>query len=424
MKSKPILTVAALLWVGSLAFAYLAGRGSGGHSSAGAGAAEAGDNAGSRLSALELGRGDEGAEEGTGEIGESAERRGGAPFKQLQEAMAMRNPVERMNAFMAAISNMGVEDFEPALESLGDDIKNGENRREIGLLLYAWAEKDGSAAVGYLDEASLGREGYSLYYSALSAWASGDVTAAEAWAKQKHEGKDNNENYYMLGVIDGVAKSDVAYAGRLAQDLGYGRARGDALGKVVDELFRDGEEAAMRWVESIGGGDERFRAGAAGRVAAEIARNDPQGASEWVMGLGIAEKDRAVASVAYEWGRKSPEEAADWVSGIEDLDLRSRGMETVVETWTQRDADAAGTWLGQMPASPALDRPVRSYALMVRERDPEAAIAWANTITDEKLRGETVERIGSDWLRKSPDEARAFLQTQESVPEGLQRFLQ
>ncbi|MGI9244040.1 MAG: hypothetical protein ACR2RV_24800, partial [Verrucomicrobiales bacterium] len=136
------------------------------------------------------------------------------------------------------------------------------------------------------------------------------------------------------------------------------------------------------------------------------------------------EKDRAVASVAYEWGRKAPEDAADWVSGIEDLDLRSRGMETVVETWARADADAAGTWLGQMPASPELDRPVRSYALMVQGRDPEAAMAWANTITDEKLRGETVERIGGEWLRKSPGEAKAFLQSQESVPEGLQRFLQ
>ena len=93
------------------------------------------------------------------------------------------------------------------------------------------------------------------------------------------------------------------------------------------------------------------------------------------------------------------------------------------ETSTRQDAEAAGTWLGQMLPAPELDRPVRSYAMMVQERDPGAAIAWANTITDDQLRGETVSRIGGEWLRRNPDEAKAFLQTQESIPENLQPLL-
>ena len=207
----------------------------------------------------------------------------------------------------------------------------------MGLLLYAWAEKDGATALDYLDDASLGREGYSLYYSALSAWGAQDAVAAEAWAKQKHEGKDNNENYYMLGVIDGLAKHDVAHAAQLTQKLGYGRARGEALGKLVDELFREGDGAAKLWVESIGAEDERFRAGAAGRVAAEIAGRDPQAAGEWVMGLGIAEKGRAVASVAYRVGK----EIAGGSRGVGVRDRRF-GSALARDRDSGRDMDAAG----------------------------------------------------------------------------------
>ena len=418
------MVVAGLIWLGSIAGAFWLGQSSNRPEVIGSPAGE-GKMAGSRLSALGRAEGSgRGDDEASGDA--DASRRDGrasGSISQLQQALGKRNPVERMSAFMEAIANLRADEFGAALDALADDLRNGENRREIGLLLYAWAEKDGAAALDYLDGASLGRDGYSLYYSALSAWGSNDAAAAEAWAKQKHEGKDNNENYYMLGVIDGLAKQDVTRAAELTEELGYGRARGEALAKVVDELFRQGEDAAKQWVESIGDEDERFRAGAAGRVAAEIAQEDPRAAGEWVMGLGIAEKDRAIASVAYEWGRKSPEEAADWVSGIEDLDLRSRGMETVVETWTRQDAEAAGTWLGQMLPAPELDRPVRSYAMMVQERDPGAAIAWANTITDDQLRGETVSRIGGEWLRRNPDEAKAFLQTQESIPENLQPLL-
>lgn len=341
----------------------------------------------------------------------------------LKNSLTNRNPVERMSSFMAALALMGSDDFGPALEELKEDMRNGENQREIGLLLYAWAEKDGAEALAYLDDLELGREGWSLYGSALTAWGGSDPSAAEAWALKKHEGKDGNDNWHMLGVIRGVAKNDVQHAAKLAQEIGFGRARGEALGTVVEELFKQGDEVAMGWIESMGGEDERFRAGAAGRVASEIASKDPQAAGDWVIGLEMEDKERAIESVAYTWGRKAPEEAAAWAAGLEDPELRSQGMASVVETWARRDVNAVGTWLGNMPASPELDGPVKSYAFMVRERDPGAAITWANTITDEKVRGETVERIGGEWIRKNPEEAKAFLQDQESVPEGLQRFL-
>ena len=165
-------------------------------------------------------------------------------FNYSRALLKNTNPVERMRQFMEAVSLMEGDDFKEAFEALSEDMKRGENRREIGLLLYAWAEKDGPAAVGHLEELEMGREGWTLYQSALSAWGGTDSAAAAEWALKKHEGKDNNENYYMVGVINGMAKSDPLRAAQLAQEIGYGRARGDALGTVVDELVKQGDNVA------------------------------------------------------------------------------------------------------------------------------------------------------------------------------------
>ena len=412
-------------WAGTVLGAYLIGK-SGSGAGEGTRAVEQGarfePRPGNPLSGLE------GADSGTverteGQFSLSGRGESSDALLLMKSSLTNRNPVERMSSFMAALAMMGPDDFEPALDALREDLQSRENQREIGLLLYAWAEMDGASALGYLDELELGREGWSLYSSALSAWGGSDPVAAEQWALEKHAGKEGNDNWHMLGVIRGVVKDDVFNAARIAQEIGFGRARGEALGVVVDELFRQGDEVAMQWIESMGDEDERFLSGAASRVASEIARKDPAAAGDWVVGLNVPDKERAVGSVAYEWGRKSPEEAAAWAAGLEEPELRSRGMSSVVETWARRDVNAVGTWLGNQPASPELDAPVRSYAFMVRERDPGAAIAWANTITDEKVRGETVQRIGGEWLRRNPDEAKAFLQEQESLPEGLQRYL-
>ena len=421
MNQKTLIFSAALVWVGSVAFAYLVGKSSDPKATAVVESSTGQRSSGTgKLSALGGGAVDQGSdsESKSGRRAKS-DTDASSALSILQAAMNSDNPVERMSGFMQAIAMMSVDEFASALDAMKDDLKRGENQREVGLLLYAWAEKDGAAALEYLDELNLGREGYSLYGSALSAWGANDPGAATAWAMAKHEGKEGNDNWYMVGVIGGVVQSDPVHAAELAQGIGFGRARGQALETVVEEMTRQGGDVARNWVESLGNEDERFRAGAARMVAGELAREDPQAAADWVMGLEMADKEQAVATVASEWVRRAPDEAAAWVAGIEDPQLRSQGIESVVESWTSRDVNAVGTWLGQLPASPEMDGPVRTYAMMVRERDPGGAIIWANTITNEEVRGEVVGRIGGEWLRSNPDEARVFLQQQESLPSAL-----
>jgi len=196
MHRKPLVVAVACFWLGTLALAYLIGR-SGSQPNPGAergrDAAEA--SARPRLSALGDDPSNGGETSATVELG--ARRRGSDDaLTLLKSSLANPNPVERMAAFMQALAGLGADDFEAALEGLEDDLRGGESRREIGLLLYAWAEKDGAAALRHLDGLSLGRDGYSLYGSALTAWGENDPAAAEAWALKKHEGKDNNNNNY------------------------------------------------------------------------------------------------------------------------------------------------------------------------------------------------------------------------------------
>jgi len=425
MNQKQILGAAGAMWVATIAGAYFVGK-STGHD---AGVIEvekrivlAGGSGSERLSAM----GGNSPSAGKLTSPDNVPRTiaaGGNGLALLKSSLDNPNPVERMQAFMNAIAGLEADEFQAALEALSDNLQSGENQREISLLLYAWAEKDGAAALSHLDGKNLGRQGWGLYQSALSAWGGADPDAAEAWAIKKHEGKESNENYYMVGVINGLAKTDPMRAAQMTQDLGYGGARGNALGTVVDELFRQGDGTAMEWIESMGEEDARFRSGAAGRVAGRLAKDDPAAAAEWVMGLGLEESDKAVTSVAYTWGRQAPADAAAWTASIEDPTLRSRGMQSVVEMWARQDAQAAGEWLGGMPASPELDRPVQTYALTMQERDPQGAIGWANSITDQGTRDRVVGEIASRWMRRNSDEARAFLQQQDGLPDSVRQRL-
>ena len=56
---------------------------------------------------------------------------------------------------------------------------------------------------------------------------------------------------------------------------------------------------------------------------------------------------------------------------------------------------------------------------MLRDRsvreDPSAAVAWADTISNEEMRGEQVERSTRSWLASDRAAALEYLETSESL---------
>ena len=325
----------------------------------------------------------------------------------VTEALEMTDPVERMRLFTSMLADLTAESAPMAMAAL-DSLPDGYERgRERGLLLYAWAKLDGPSAIEYAQRNGRGWERHRNAYSVLNGWATEDPEAAEAWAREAHDGEDNP---YLAGVIAGVAGTDLDKATELTYTLPYGRNRGHAVDALIGGYFRQSPEAAMDWAEQLPEKDLKLKEGIYTRVASKIANIDGYRAAEWV--LDSAEGDvlmRALPEVADEWAERNPGEAADWVDRLEDGELKSRAMGEVISEWARKEPAKAADWLNAQPKSELLDRPIERFAWNIRHEDPQTAMVWAGQITGTEQRRKLLENLAADWMKRDPENARQFL---------------
>ncbi|MFT5126501.1 MAG: hypothetical protein ACI8W8_000095 [Rhodothermales bacterium] len=257
------------------------------------------------------------------------------------------------------------------------------------LLFFKWGALNGDAAMTYLDENS-GNKHHKRYLtsSVLSGWASEDADSAIAWAQENHEGEDNP---HMMGIISGLAKTDLGRASELLQSLPYGSNRGRAAQDVVRAHLRQGEENAQRWASDLPGNE--LKDGVVSMVVRELAKDSPQRAAEWLGTMDDIDPKKSVNSIARQWARESPEEAADWVAKFDDEDTRKSSLPQVISQWASHDIQAAGNWLREYPATPDRDAAIASYVYRIARTDAESAQAWANSIVDEKQRERATKSI-------------------------------
>ncbi len=287
-------------------------------------------------------------------------------------------------------------------------------------VLRTWAAKDPRAAGAYLvgtvleeggDEWQLRRTAASV----ASEWSRQDPEAALAWAKGLPESVRGEA---LETVIERITTDDPQRAAAVALAL-PAEDRVDALRSIADQWSRTAPEEATAWANALEG-DER--AGALEEALQGWAYNDPDGATAFLANISDAEeRDGLVPDVASRWARRGAESAADaarWLAEQEDGDGKVRATGEVVGTWMRSDPAAASTWLGEQPAGEAKDRGIVAM-LEGRElrEQPEIAVAWADTISDEKLRGDTVYSSTLRWLADDREAALDYISSSGSLSE-------
>jgi hypothetical protein len=322
----------------------------------------------------------------------------------IREALDDSDPISRMSVFTEALQHLGPHNVQEVLQQFKDA---GEtNDREFSMFLYAWAKFDGAAAMDYTKQNNQrGWQGMQNSYSAMSGFAAVDPQGAEAWARENFEGQDNP---YLIGVINGVAKTDLAHATEITQSLPYGRIRGRAVDTLLDGYFKQGNEAAMAWASNLEEGV--LKNGIVSRVTGRLTREDPTLAASFVDTLAPGEeRNQASVSLAEGWSRSDPKAAAEWVVRLSDDQVRAKALEESIDNWARRDKEAAGAFLKAQPPGPYLDGAVKEYAERLRFDDPVNALTWAATITNEDSRHKLMERIAEEWSERDPEAAAQFL---------------
>lgn len=309
-----------------------------------------------------------------------------------KEIFAMEDMQQRTEAFLEMLKGLhGNEQISAAMEAMTENgYNNRERGREFSMLMTRWAKEDPETALAWTQKHGDWRNRWGAQ-TALAVWSQNDPDKAVAWALA-HPNKDKEEgNHNMVGVINGLTKTNLDLAAQLAQNMDRSNARGEAMERVLEQFFKQrGPDAAKEMV--MGLPDGPYKNGALGRLADRLADSDAKSAAVWAAALPDGEaKPGVVAQVVDEWAGKNPNDA--------------------------------GNWLNALPQTAAMDESRERFAFRVQEKDPEAAIAWAGTITDENRRNKTSFRLVREWMSREPDSAKAWVRNSQLPADMKERLI-
>lgn len=332
----------------------------------------------------------------------------------LESIVRGENPYERNRALLAFLDRLAPKDFESVVDQFRALGITEERLGEYGLILAAWAKVDPLAAMAY---AKAKTDDPFAARAILSSWATEDASAAIQWAKNNHQG--DGPNPWLIGVIRGIAATDIEGATNLLKSMPRSVERGEALDALLPHLLAKGNESTRTWIASID--DDALRNGATMRAAEAMAKTDPAGTVAWLMENPGEALDRKLDSVFGIWAKQDEVAARTALNTLPTGEVRSDALRGVVTRLAlSKPADAVAL-MNQYPDE-VNDRTVRNFIWHSFGNDPAAALSEVSRIGDQERRNEMYRRAMSAWMRRDATAANAWLNA-NPLPESVTRSL-
>ena len=266
-----------------------------------------------------------------------------------------------------------------------DTVSASEKARFLNSAVSKWSEFDPVAAAKFIDENPLhDREFFGARMTIAQNWAATDPAAALAWVQAQGDARETRMT--MSGVIRGWWENDP----RAAE--AYVAAHFDTLGP-----------------ETVVG------------ITSELYRLDPERAKDWANGLPLEARRNADSFIGMRMVDSDPKAASDWAASLPD-DVRPRTLESIIAKWSRNDLQAAGQWINDRSGI-VRDEALSAYSSSMAFKDPAAALTVAATVADPKIQGATIDRIVSGWMRRSPNDATAWIQNSALADSEKARLL-
>lgn len=324
------------------------------------------------------------------------------------------NPYERNRALLAFLDRLAPEDFESVVDHFRALGITEERLGEYGLILAAWAKVDPLAALAY---AKAKTDNPFAARAILASWATEDSAAAIRWAQNNHQG--DGANPWLIGVIRGIAATDIEGAASLLKSMPRSVERGEALDALLPHLLAKGNESTRTWIASID--DDALRNGAMMRAAEAMAKIDPAGTVAWLMENPGEALDRRLDDVFGIWAKQDEAAARSALNTLPTGEIRSDALRGVVTRLALSKPNEAVALMDQYPDE-VNDRTVRNFIWHSFGKDPAAALGEVSRIGDEDRRNEMYRRAMGAWMRRDATAAKAWLNA-NPLPESVTRSL-
>ena len=332
----------------------------------------------------------------------------------LEAIVRGENPYERNRALLAFLDRLAPGDFEGVVDHFRALGITEERLGEYGLILAAWAKVDPLAALAY---AKAKTDNPFAARAILTSWATEDGAAAIRWAQNNHQG--DGANPWLIGVIRGIAATDIEGASNLLKSMPRSVERGEALDVLLPHLLAKGNESTRTWIASID--DDALRSGAMMRAAEAMAKTDPAGTVAWLMENPGEALDRRLDDVFGTWAKQDEAAARSALNTLPTGEIRSDALRGVVTRLALSEPAEGAALMDQYPDE-VNDRTVRNFIWHSFGKDPAAALGEVSRIGDEERRNEMYRRAMGAWMRRDAPAAKAWLNT-NPLPESVTRSL-
>jgi hypothetical protein len=332
----------------------------------------------------------------------------------LESIVRGENPYERNRALLAFLDRLAPGDFESVVDHFRALGITEERLGEYGLILAAWAKVDPLAALAY---AKAKTDNPFAARAILTSWATEDSAAAIRWAQNNHQG--DGANPWLIGVIRGIAATDIEGASNLLKSMPRSVERGEALDALLPHLLAKGNESTRTWISSIN--DDALRNGAMMRAAEAMAKTDPAGTVAWLMENPGEALDRRLDDVFGIWAKQDEAAARSALNTLPTGEIRSDALRGVV-TRLALSKPAEGVALMDQYPDEVNDRMVRNFIWHSFGKDPATALGEVSRIGDEDRRNEMYRRAMGAWMRRDATAAKGWL-SNNPLPESVTRSL-
>ncbi len=327
------------------------------------------------------------------------------------EEMEFFKRAETLAALLPTLGADALPDVKTALQRM--DVNT--QIIEVALLARFWSHHEPREAALWASNQAPAAFQTALTLPTLAEWARKDPYTVVEHIQSMRAAPGANTAVEEIALVRGWFYSETPGLENYIRSLGVSQTRQRAIRTLLRSMLDEyGPEHTIAWTEKLADDDHKFRLAAFRQLSLELGVTHLEEAIAWchkwcddeTMGDGLRKH------IAQQWALQDGEGAMDFLAKSPRNAESDIANKWAFRGWYRHGALEMRAWLGEMGpenAEPWMQSMLELVSVDMGHADPLKGLAWANAIKDPNDRRRTTITVLTNWRRKKPEEADAWL---------------